>query len=123
MDRCASFTVQLTSTNYRRSPLIQGGLEIYAKVIVTMPGKVRNHFLLEKYKEIINDRYTEAKNEIIIGSFSALPAAKPSERKVQAEKDKVASKSKKKKKYQRNKVKISAFFKSAEMNGDNDDDG
>ena len=123
MDRCASFTVQLTSTNYRRSPLIQGGLEILAKVIVTMPGKVRNHFLLEKYKEIINDRYTEAKNEIIIGSFSALPAAKPSERKVQAEKDKVASKSKKKKKYQRNKVKISAFFKSAEMNGDNDDDG
>ena len=122
MDRCASFTVQLTSTNYRRSPLIQGGLEILAKVIVTMPGKVRNHFLLEKYKEIINDRYTEAKNEIIIGSFSALPAAKPSERKVQAEKDKVASKSKKKKKYQRNKVKISAFFKSAEMNGDNDDD-
>ena len=123
MDRCASFTVQLTSTNYRRSPLIQGGSEILAKVIVTMPGKVRNHFLLEKYKEIINDRYTEAKNEIIIGSFSALPAAKPSERKVQAEKDKVASKSKKKKKYQRNKVKISAFFKSAEMNGDNDDDG
>ena len=123
MDRCASFTVQLTSTNYRRSPLIQGGLEILAKVIVTMPGKVRNHFLLEKYKEIINDRYTEAKNEIIIGSFSALPTAKPSERKVQAEKDKVASKSKKKKKYQRNKVKISAFFKSAEMNGDNDDDG
>ena len=123
MDRCASFTVQLTSTNYRRSPLIQGGLEILAKVIVTMPGKVRNYFLLEKYKEIINDRYTEAKNEIIIGSFSALPAAKPSERKVQAEKDKVASKSKKKKKYQRNKVKISAFFKSAEMNGDNDDDG
>ena len=53
MDRCASFTVQLTSTNYRRSPLIQGGLEILAKVIVTMPGKVRNHFLLEKYKEII----------------------------------------------------------------------
>ena len=123
MDRCASFTVQLTSTNYRRSPLIQGGLEILAKVIVTMPGKVRNHFLLEKYKEIINDRYTEAKNEIIIGSFSALPAAKPSERKVQAEKDKVASKSKKKKKYHRNTVKITAFFKSAEMNGDNDDDG
>ena len=97
MDRCASFTVQLTSTNYRRSPHIQGGFEILAKVIVTMPGKVRNHFLLEKYKEIINDRYTEAKNEIIIGSFSVLPAAKPSERKKQAEKDKVASKSKKKK--------------------------
>ena len=92
MDRGASFTVQLTSKNYGRSPLIQGGLEIPAKVIETMAGTVRNHLLLEKYKETINDRYVEPKNEIIIGSFLALPVVKPSERKVQAEKDKVASK-------------------------------
>ena len=31
MARGASFTVLLTSTNYRQSPLIQGGLEIPAK--------------------------------------------------------------------------------------------
>ena len=112
MDRGASFTVQLTSTNYRRSPLIQGGLEKPVKVIVTMPGTVRNHLLLEKYKEIIDDRYVELKNEIMIRSLLALPAVKPSERKVQAEKDKVASKSKKKKqqKKQRNKVKTSEPF-------------
>ena len=97
MDRSASFKVQLTSTNYRRCPLIQGGLEIPAKVIVTIPGAARNHLLLKKYKEIINDRHVEPKNEIIIGSFLALPAVKSSERKVQAEKDKVAPKSKKKK--------------------------
>ena len=52
----ASFTVQLTSASYRRSPLIQDGLEIHAKVIVTMTKTVRNHLLLEKYEEIINDR-------------------------------------------------------------------
>ena len=48
ISRASSFTVQLTSTNYRRSPFIQGGFEIPAKVIVTMPGTVRNHLLLEK---------------------------------------------------------------------------
>ena len=56
MDSCASYTVQLISTNYRRSPLIQGRLEIPAKVIVTMLGTVGNHLLLEKYKKSINDR-------------------------------------------------------------------
>ena len=74
-----------------------------------MPGTVHNHLLLEKYKEIINDRYVEPENDIIIGSFWALPAVKPSKRKVQAEKDKVAS-NQKRKKYQRKKGKTSAFF-------------
>ena len=97
MDLRASFMVKLTTTNYWRSPLIQSGLEIPAKIIVIIPGTVRNHLLLEKYKEIINDRYIEPKNEIIIGSFLALPAVKPSKWKVQAEKDKVASKSQTKK--------------------------
>ena len=123
MDCGASFTVQLSSTNYRRSPLIQGELEISAKVIVAISGTIRNHLLLEKYKEIINDRYVEPKNEIIIGSFLALPAVKPSERKVQARKDKVASKSKEKKRPKKQGQDIRAFFKSAEMNGGNDDDG
>ena len=122
MDRGVAFTVQLTSTNYRRSPLIQGGLEIPAKVIVTMSGTVHSHLLLEKYKEIINDRYVEPTTKIKIGSFFALPAVKPSERKVQAEKDKVASKSKKKKNTKETRSKQS-LFKSGEMNGDNDDDG
>ena len=121
MDRGVAFTVQLTSTNYRRSPLIQGGLEIPAKVIVTMSGTVHSHLLLEKYKEIINDRYVEPTTKIKIGSFFALPAVKPSERKVQAEKDKVASKSKKKKNTKETRSKQS-LFKSGEMNGDNDDD-
>ena len=50
--------------NYRRSPLIQSGLEIPAKVIVTMPGTVRNHLLPKKYKEIINVRYVELKKKL-----------------------------------------------------------
>ena len=72
-DRGAFFTVELTSTNYRRSPLIQGSLEIPAKVTVTMPGTVKNHLLMEKYKEIVNERYAEPKDEEVLGSFLALP--------------------------------------------------
>ena len=66
---------------------------------------------------IINDRYVEPRNEVIIGSFLSLPAVKASERKVQAENDKVTSKSKKKKIPKKNVQDIRAFFQSAEMNG------
>ena len=59
-----------------------------------MPGTVRIIYCWKRYKEIINDRFVEPKNKIIFGSFWAMPAVKPSERKVQAEKDKAASKSK-----------------------------
>ena len=88
-----------------------------------MPETVRNHLLLEKYKEIINDWHVEPKNEITIGSFLAVPAVKPSKRKVQAEKDKVASKSKKKKILKKQGQDIRAFFESADMNDDNYDEG
>ena len=73
LDSGAVFTVELTSTNYRRSPLIQGSLEIPAKVTVTMPGTVKNHLLMEKYKEIVNERYAEPKDEEVLGSFLILP--------------------------------------------------
>ena len=38
LDSGAVFTVELISTNYRRSPLIQGSLEIPAKVTVKLRG-------------------------------------------------------------------------------------
>ena len=77
LDRGAVFTVELTSSNYRRSPLIQGGLEIPGKVTATMPGTVKNHLLMEKYKEIVNERYAEPMDEevLVLASFLALPPA------------------------------------------------
>ena len=73
LDRGAVFTVELTSTDYRWSPLIQGGLEIPANVTITMPGTVKNHLLMEKCKEIVNERYAEPKDEGVLGYFLALP--------------------------------------------------
>ena len=69
LDRGATITAELTSMQYRRSPLVQGGLEIACKIIVRMPGTVRNHMLIDKYMVLVQGLYTEQKNEVIMGSF------------------------------------------------------
>ena len=69
IDRGAKVEAQLSSTNYRRSPLIQGGLEISCDIIVTMPETIDNQLILEKYKKLVCEKYAEPKEEVIIGSF------------------------------------------------------
>ena len=69
LDRGATATATLTGEHYRRSPLVQGGLEIPCKVSVTMPGTVSNLLVLEKYWQLVEELYTEPKNEEILGSF------------------------------------------------------
>ena len=69
LDRGATVNAKLTATHYRRSPLFQGGLEIPCIVTVSMPETVRNHMVMDRYKEIVTRLYCEPKNEIIIGSF------------------------------------------------------
>jgi len=69
MDRGASVTVQLASDHYRRSPLVQGGIEIPCKVTAKIPGTVSNQLCMERYKELVQSLYTEPKNEEILGSF------------------------------------------------------
>ena len=69
LDRGASVIVQLTSDHYRRSPLVQGGIEIPCKVTATIPGTVSNLLCMERYKELVKNLYTESKNEEILGSF------------------------------------------------------
>ena len=57
---------ELSSTNYRRSPLVQGGLEIPCDVIVTMLGTTDNQLTLRKYKKLVCEKYAEPKEEAII---------------------------------------------------------
>ena len=54
VDRGANVSVKLTSTNYRRSPLVQVGLEIACLVTVTIPGTIINQLLIERYKQLVN---------------------------------------------------------------------
>ena len=69
MDRGATATATLTSEHFRQSPVVHGGLEIPYKVSVTMPGTVSNLLVLGKYWQLVEDLYTEPKNEEIFGSF------------------------------------------------------
>ena len=69
LDRGASMQVELTSKHYRRSPLVQGGMEIPCLVTVKTPATLKNTELADKYLELVKERYTEPKNEEILGSF------------------------------------------------------
>ena len=69
IDRGADVTAKLSSTNYRRSPLVQGGIEIPCIITVKMPGTILNQLLMERFKQLVQERYIEPKNEEILGSF------------------------------------------------------
>ena len=69
LDRGAQISAILTSADYRRSPLVQGSLQIACKVIVKLPETVRNHLLVDRYVEIVKVNYIELKHEVILGSF------------------------------------------------------
>ena len=59
LDRGAIVKAIITYSYYRRSPLFQGGLEIPFMVTVSMPGTIRNHLLLDRYRELVTDLYCE----------------------------------------------------------------
>ena len=72
LDRGANVSGKLTSTHYRRSPLVQGGIGISCVVTVSMPGTVINQLLMQRYKQLVKTLYTEPKEEEILGTFLQL---------------------------------------------------
>ena len=69
LDRGATFSLELSSTNYRRSLLVQRGLEIACTVTARMPAAVKNQMLIDRYQELIYERYAAPKEKVILGSF------------------------------------------------------
>ena len=53
IDRGGSIIAELTSDHYRRSPLIQGGIEIPCKVTAKIAGTVINLLIMEKYIQLV----------------------------------------------------------------------
>ena len=51
--------LKVTDENYRRSPLIQGGLEIPVEVICEMDDTPRNRAIMERYKTLVTTQYKE----------------------------------------------------------------
>ena len=68
-DRGANITVTLTSNHYRRSPLVQGGMEIVCKVTASITGICNNLLLVERYKKLLEDTYTEPKNDEVLSFY------------------------------------------------------
>ena len=55
----AAVSVQVVDVNYRRSPLVQGGLEITIEVSVVMPSSDANKQAIEIYRTLIGEHYEE----------------------------------------------------------------
>ena len=68
LDRGASVNAELTSSHYRSSPLVQGGLEIRCKISIKMHSSF-NKAVFECYKDMVKELYIEPKKEELLGSF------------------------------------------------------
>ena len=50
---------EVINTMHRRSPLVQGGLEIPVKVAVEIEATAKNRLIIDKYKELVLANYKE----------------------------------------------------------------
>ena len=58
--------------HYRRSTLVQDGLQVPCELTITMIESVVNNFLLTWYKSLLKELYMEPKDEEIVGTFLSL---------------------------------------------------
>ena len=55
----ATVTIKVTDVNHRRSPLIQGGLELPVEVTATMENTKKNEIAITKYRDLVTHSYRE----------------------------------------------------------------
>ena len=60
---------KLTSRHYRRSPLVQGGLEIKCEVVINSRATVLQSRLTVRYLELIQNLYTKPVEEKVLGEL------------------------------------------------------
>ena len=74
LDCGGTITATLSSINYQRLPLVQGGLEIPCVVNAKLIGTKKNKEILAKYLEMVQNHYTEPSSDedVIISSFLAM---------------------------------------------------
>ena len=69
LQRGAIVFATLSSTTYRRSPLVQGGLEIPCKVTINMAETLKNKQIIDRYKEMVDVLYSEPDGSAVLGSL------------------------------------------------------
>ena len=67
--RGARVQATVSGKHYRRSPLIQGGIEVPCLVTVTISGSIMNHLLIARYETLLGELYLKPKDEEIMGTF------------------------------------------------------
>ena len=65
----AKVVTMLSSANYRRSPLVQGGLEIPCSVMIFIPETLKNKEIIKMYKDMVDVLYSEPDGSKVVGSF------------------------------------------------------
>ena len=68
----------LSSGHYRRSPLVQRGLETPSTVLLSIPSTLTNEQLAGWYLQVVKERYSDPANEKIGGSFITKAFPEPS---------------------------------------------
>ena len=69
LQRRAVIKVALSSTNYRKSPLSQGRLEIPCRVSVSMPHTLENRQIIKKFKDMVHVLYGQPDYCTVLDSF------------------------------------------------------
>ena len=69
LDRGASMYCTLSSEHYRRSPLVQGGLEIKCQIVVETRATILQARLTSRYLDLVKDLYTEPTEDIAVGNI------------------------------------------------------
>ena len=82
--------MELASTQYRRSPITQTGLEIPCKVIVRMSATVLSRKLVDRYKELVPDLYSEPQTSELMRCFLYYDIVEPSKETCTKKKKKAA---------------------------------
>ena len=67
IERGARIQATLTSTHYRRSPFVRGGLEIPCEITVQITNGDHRKELLERYEILLNDLYLEPVIDDVVG--------------------------------------------------------
>ena len=71
LDRGAKIEAKLREIQNRRSPLVQGGLEIPYNLVIRMPNTMKSAELLKKYLKLFENCYVEAQEIVILGTFGS----------------------------------------------------
>ena len=69
LDRGAVMNAKLSSSHYRRSPLVQGGMEIPCKITVKMRPTIKNCEILKRFLDMVTSMYAEPEVPLILGSI------------------------------------------------------